>query len=246
MSIFKKKETVQIEEAPQKIGSELNFASKEAYNYLKTNLVFSLTKKEGQAAVIAITSAIPQDGKSYTTINLGYALASDGNKVLLLSADMRKPSLEKSLGITEKTGLSNILTDFKSERKIISTLHEKFFILPSGQCPPNPSKLISSPEFGALIEELKPKYDYILMDLPPINSVSDPLAVTKLIDGVLLVCRHQHTHKKELREAISKLRFVNANIIGIVYNSYSRSSSYYYKSKKYERYTKNYGSKQEK
>jgi len=238
MSELKNNAVVQIEEPLQKLGKDLNFATSEAYNYLKTNLVFSIPKKENSAIVVGITSAIPQDGKSYTAINLAYSLASDGNKVLLISADMRKPSIEKSLDLTQSPGLSNILTDFKAKRRVVSALHENLFILTSGNCPPNPSKLMSSNEFEMLIEELKPNYKYILMDLPPVNSVSDPIAVSKLLDGIILICRHQHTRKKELREAVSKLRFVNANIIGIVYNGFSHASSYYYKRKKYERYAK--------
>ena len=220
----------------QKLGADLDFATSEAYNLLKTNISFSLSKKEEGGQLIGISSASPQEGKSYTSINLCYSLACDGNKVLLLDGDLRRPSIGKSLKHSEKPGLSNMLAGQVGVEAIATgILHDNMSVLFSGDVPPNPSKLIRSDEMKNLLHMLSLEYDYIIIDLPPVNSVADAIGISKMIDGMILVVKHAFTRKKDLSEAVRQLRFVDANILGIIYNGYTTGSSYY-KSKKYYKY----------
>ena len=220
----------------QKLGADLDFATSEAYNLLKTNIAFSLPKKEKGGQIIGISSASPQEGKSYTSINLCYSLAVDGNKVLLLDSDLRRPSIGKSLKHSETPGLSNMLAGQAGVEAIVpNMLHENLSVLFSGDVPPNPSKLIRSDEMSNLLDMLAQDYDYIVVDLPPVNSVSDAIGISKKLDGIIMVVKHAFTRKKDLSEAVRQLRFVNANILGIIYNGFTTGSSYY-KSKKYYKY----------
>ncbi len=215
-----------------KFGKDLDFTSTEAYNLLRTNIIFSISEKGNGGKVIGTTSANPADGKSYTSINLGYALAKDGAKVLVIDADMRKPSIEKTLDIPNKFGLSNILIGQEGEGIQKSVLHENMDIMTSGTIPPNPSELIGAPKMAELLQKEKETYDYILIDLPPVNVVTDSLTLAKKLDGYILVVRHNVTKKREMLEAIKKLKYVEAKILGVVYNGYShshRSGSYYKK-----------------
>ena len=222
----------------QKLGSELDFASSEAYNLLKTNVSFSLEKKENSGHIIGITSPSPQEGKSYTVINFAYSLASDGHKVLIIDGDMRRPSIGKSLKHSEKPGLSNMLTGQAGVEAVVpNMLHENLSVLFSGDVPPNPSKLIRSEEMTNILTMFQQEYDYVIVDLPPVNSVSDAIGISEKVDGMIVVAKHAFTRKKDLAEAIRQLKFVNANILGVIYNGYTTGSSYY-KSRKYYKYYK--------
>ena len=248
MNILEKDRSIRdLDRSKQKLGDELDFAAKESYNLLKTNIEFSLTKKtDGEGFVIGITSSCPQEGKSYTSINLAYSIASDGNKVLLVDGDMRRPSVAKSLELDQIPGLANVLAgnDEVNEKDIIhnGVLHENLDVILSGTIPPNASKLIRSDEFKALIEDYKKSYDYVILDLPPVNSVSDPIGVSQFIDGLIIVIKHDYTRRRDALEAIRQLKYVNANVIGFIYNGYSRSGAYYYKKhrKNYRYYNSEY------
>ena len=159
MELLEKDRSIRdLDRSKQKLGDELDFAAREAYNLLKTNIEFSLTKKnDGEGFVIGITSSCPQEGKSYTSINLAYSIASDDNKVLLIDGDMRRPSVAKSLELDPVPGLANVLSataDVKKEDTIHKgVLHDNLDVVLSGTIPPNASKLIRSEEFKALIEK---------------------------------------------------------------------------------------------
>lgn len=238
MELLEKDRSIRdLDRSKQKLGDELDFAAREAYNLLKTNIEFSLTKKnDGEGFVIGITSSCPQEGKSYTSINLAYSIASDDNKVLLIDGDMRRPSVAKSLELDPVPGLANVLSataDVKKEDTIHKgVLHDNLDVVLSGTIPPNASKLIRSEEFKALIDEYKKQYDFVILDLPPVNSVSDPIGVSQFIDGLIIVIKHDYTRRRDALEAIRQLKYVNANVIGFIYNGYSRSGAYYYKKHK--------------
>ncbi len=211
----------------QKIGKELDFASNEAYNLLRTNLSFSLPDKEA-GKIIGITSPCPQEGKSTTSLNLAYSLAEAGNKVLLIDADMRRPSISKMLNIPKSPGLSNILADDNESAIRENVLTNNLSVLLSGDIPPNPSELISSKRMELYIKRFEKDYDYVIVDLPPVISVSDPLAISKNIDGMVVVVRHGHTRKKDVDEAIRQLELVGSNILGFVYNGSIRARHSYH------------------
>ena len=216
-----------------RIGPNLDFASNEAYNLLRTNLSFSLPDKVG-GKIIGITSSAPQDGKSTTSINLSYSLAEAGHKVILIDSDMRRPSISKVLDAPISPGLSNVLVGDNDENAIrVGILHKNLSVLFAGDIPPNPSELVSSEKMKNTLESLKSKYDYVIIDLPPTNLVSDPLAVSKFVDGIIVVVRHEKTKKQEILETIRQLKFVGVRILGFVYNGYKRGKGHYYSSDTY-------------
>ena len=215
--INKNKKNIGAKTSVQKIGKDLDFASVEAYNLLRTNISFSLPdKKSGK--VIGITSPCPQEGKSTTSLNLSYSLAEAGNKVLLIDADMRRPSISKMLELPKSPGLSNVLTEDTEGAIKNGVLTENLSVLFSGDIPPNPSELVASKKMEEYIKKFESIYDYVIVDLPPVISVSDPIAMSKNIDGMIMVVRHGHTKKRDVTEAMRQLELVGANVLGFVYN----------------------------
>lgn len=231
------------------IGENLNFATTEAYNLLRTNIAYSLPDTE-RGKIIGITSPRPQEGKSYTSINLTYTLAKDGKKAILVDADMRRSNVCDTLALEEGLGLSDCLIDLKANVIRKNVLHENMSVITAGQFPPpNPSELIGSQNMVDLIENLAKEYDYVLVDLPPVNSVSDPLIVSGLLDGFIVIIRHEASRKKEIKESIRQLRFVKAHILGFVYNGYRHGHGHYgryykkYRNDYYSDYYKRYDTK---
>lgn len=210
----------------QKIGKELDFASLEAYNLLRTNLSFSLPDNDS-GKVIGITSPCPQEGKSTTSLNLSYSLAEAGYKVLLIDADMRRPSVSKTLDLPRSPGLSNMLTEEPDDAIRNGVLTENLSVLLSGDIPPNPSELIGSQKMQKLIERFRTAYNYIIVDLPPVVSVSDPLAMSKNLDGMVIVVRHGHTRRNDIAETMRQIKLVNVNVLGFVYNGAMRKKPSY-------------------
>lgn len=222
-----------------KFGADLNFAAKEAYNLLRTNLMYTLPVSDlGRA--IGITSSIPSEGKSFTAINLAFSIAEAGQKVILVDTDMRRPSIAKNLGRASSPGLSNLLV--KKDSNVIhkKVLHENLDMIFSGDIPPNPAELAGSEQMTSIVELLRQHYDYIILDLPPVQAVSDPLIISKIIDGVIMVVRHQTSRKREIMDSVRQLKLVNAHILGFIYNGYGSSGGYYYR--KDYKYREEYGS----
>ena len=138
------------------VGPKLNFEGREAYNLLRTNLMFSVKRNNRKARVIGVTSSVHGEGKSLTTINLAYSIAESGKKVILVECDLRLPTLRKKLGLPKTTGLSNLLAGINSEN---ATLHKdvlikNFDVVQAGDIPPNPSELLGSNQFTVLIDNL--------------------------------------------------------------------------------------------
>jgi capsular exopolysaccharide synthesis family protein len=213
--------------ATLKFGQNLDFASSEAYKLLRTNVIFSVPDKPG-GKVIGVTSPCPQEGKSTTSLNLAYSLAEAGNKVILIDADMRRPSVSKMLNMPKSPGLSNRLTNSDEKSINFGVLHENLSMMFSGEIPPNPSELISSENMKVLLEEFRKEYDYIIVDLPPVTVVSDPLVISKNIDGFAIVIRHGHTRRRDVMETMRQLKMVNAKVLGFIYNGYSKGKASYH------------------
>lgn len=228
-----------------KFGDALDFAAREAYNSVRTNLQFTLPNRSG-GRIVGVTSPCPQEGKSYTSINLSYALAKDGNRVLLIDADLRRPSLAKSLGLKRVPGLSNLISGGASEPTIHhGVLHENLDMMMAGDIPPNPSELLGSSSFEERVRAFAEQYDYVMIDLPPVMSVIDPVVVaTKVLDGIIVVMRHKETRRKNVYKTVAQLEFAQAHILGFVYNGYNGEGGYYrggrYKYRKYGRYRNYY------
>ena len=225
-------------------GSQIGFAASESYKLLRTKLQFSFTEDKG-CRVIGVTSAMVGEGKSLTSINLAYSLAELGKRVILLDADMRRPTLAEKLGLNKRPGLSSCLTgqgDLNNliQRCNVSGDEKTFCVITAGQNPPNPAELLSSNKMNLVLDTLRKHYDYVIVDLPPIKEVSDSLAVADKLDGMLLVVRQNCCNRVDLSNTVRQLAFVNAKVLGVVFNGVSETVKGYGR-KYYNRYNRGYG-----
>ncbi len=249
MANNKKKAPRSFENNLQFIGDKLNFEGKEAYNLLRTNLMFATKRNDRNARVIGMTSSVHGEGKSLTIINLAYSIAESGRRVVLVECDLRLPTLRKKLGLPKTTGLSNLLAGNTGEK---ATLHKdvlikNFDVVLAGDIPPNPSELLGSKAFANLVDNVAESYDVVLLDLPPIGEVSDALVVSKVADGLIIVVRNDYTIQSDLDYTLRQCEMVGAKVIGFVYNgSATKSKKYKYGyGKKYKYgYAANSGKKQ--
>ena len=224
---------------------KLSFAATEAYKLLRTNVLFALPDEQ-KCRVIGVTSSLRGEGKSTTSINLSYTLAETGKRVLLIDADMRLPSVAKKMEIKGEPGLSNMLVGMSDVQASVQTsgILDSWFILPAGDIPPNPSELLGSKQMEKLIRVFSSQFDFIVVDLPPVNIVTDALVISPLTDGMIVVVRDGYTERSALNNCVRQLKQANIKIIGFVmsmtkdgFGSYSRYKRYkYYKYYKYSKY----------
>ena len=226
-------------------GKNLNFAAAEAYRLLRTNLMFSLPDEQ-RCRIIGITSSNAGEGKSTTALNLAYMLAEADKTVMLIEADMRLPTISKRLGLETTPGLSNLLAGLSSGKEVIrkTSLEDKLLIIPSGDIPPNPSELLGSEQMKTALEVFSQSADFIILDLPPINEVSDALVVSRLVDGIVMIVRQNYSSRRALAEAMRQLEQANAKVLGFVMtaaNTMNKWSGYKGNYKKYSKYGYRYG-----
>ena len=202
------------------LHEHLEFTAKEQYKLLRTNLSFTIPA-EIKCPIIGLTSANRGEGKSTTAINLSYVLAENGKRVLLIDGDMRVPSIAKKMELAAAPGLSNLLMEQESLDLSVfrSSVLSNWYIVPSGELPPNPSELLGSRRMENLLNALSEKFDYIVIDLPPVNLVSDALAISKLITGMIVVVKEDHTEKRELEQCYRQLSLSNVKVLGCVLNN---------------------------
>ena len=232
-------------EADQKtLHKNLEFTATEQYKLLRTNLEFTIP--EGiKCPVIGVTSSMRGEGKSTTAINLSYVLAEKGNKVMLIDGDLRLPSVAKKLNIENKCGLTDVLMDRGGWQleDFRSSVLDTWYVMPSGDIPPNPSELLGSKRMETALNNLKEHFDYIVIDLPPVNLVSDAVSIASLITGMIVVVREEYAEKKELESCFRQLKLSNVNVLGCVMNGTKLGGGSYGKYKKYK-YYKYYKSKE--
>ena len=218
----------------------LSFSTAEAYKLLRTNLLYSIPNKE-DGRVIGITSSTRGEGKTTTAINLAYTLAETGAKVLLIDGDMRLPSIAKRLARDGKIGLSGLLVGLYDEKKAIqeSGILPSLSILSSGTLPPNPAELLGTERMREAVADLRKKFDYLVIDLPPVNIVSDALIVSGVVDGMVVVVRQDYSDRRSLNDCINSLKLVNAHILGFVMADAQEEGGGYGRYK--YRYGKRYG-----
>jgi succinoglycan biosynthesis transport protein ExoP len=200
----------------------------ESYRALRTSLL--LSNLGGPPKVIMVTSALPQEGKTTTSINCSVVLAQKGVRVLLIDADLRRPSIHKTLGMGPHSGLSNVLTGSTSLEQAITrtTILPNLFVLPAGTPPPNPAELLASPNMRDMLAQLCEQYDHIVIDTPPSLSVTDAVVLSPRADAVVLVIRSGQTTKQALRRSRDILTQVNAKVVGVLLNAVDLSSPDYY------------------
>lgn len=217
---------------------ELSFAAAESYKLLRTNLLFALPEKE--CRIIGVTSSLRGEGKSTTAVNLAYTLAQTGKRVLLIDGDMRLPTIGQKLDMTSTPGLSNLLAGLSAERNCLrkSSYFDNWYILPAGDIPPNPSELLGSERMHALLDRYKDVFDYVLLDLPPVNIVVDALVITKWTDGIIVVVRENYTDRRALDACMYQVEKLGAKMLGFVMTDANVGGSSY---KNYGKYGKRYG-----
>jgi capsular exopolysaccharide synthesis family protein len=200
----------------------------ESMRIFRTSIQLSSTSRESR--VIAITSCQPGEGKSTLSMNLAAALAQGGKKAVLVDTDMRRPSVYWRLGLSDRKGLSEYLTGLEPLDGIIET-HKalpSLDVIPSGTCPPLPADLLASGQMKKFVEELRKRYEYVIFDSPPALSVTDPLVVASLADGLVLVIRQGYCTRGMLTRASEIFRDVGVKVYGFVLNGVDASLPEYY------------------
>jgi len=213
----------------------------ESYRALRTSLL--LSSLGAPPKVIMVTSARPQEGKTTTALNSAIVLAQKGVRVLLVDADLRRPSVHKTLGMGPRIGLSNVLTGSATLEQTIavSPVLPSLFILPAGTPPPNPAELLASTNMKQVLDELREQFDHVVVDTPPTLSVTDAVVLSPRMDAIVLVIRSGHTTKQALRRARDILMQVNAHVTGVLLNAVDlRSPDYYYYYEYQGKYTQYY------
>ena len=200
----------------------------ESYRALRTSLL--LSNLGAPPKVIMVTSALPQEGKTTTSINTAVVLAQKGVRVLLIDADLRRPSIHKTLGMGPHSGLSNVLTGSTTLEQAITrtSVLPNLFVLAAGTPPPNPAELLASSNLKDVLDQLKEQYDHIVIDTPPSLSVTDAVVLSPRADAVVLVIRSGQTTKQALRRSRDILAQVSAKVVGVLLNAVDLSSPEYY------------------
>ena len=178
-----------------------------------------------------VSSAVPSEGKTATCTNLAITLTQIGSRVLLVDADMRKPRLGAIFGLKEKPGVSNFLSGSQALREVIHpSMVPNLYVMPCGAIPPNPSELLMSTRFRQMLKTLHGYFDYIVIDSPPLNNVSDARIIATSVDGVVFVTKALVTARNLAIRAIEHLDESKGRVLGVVLNDYDlhRMSSYYY------------------
>ncbi|MBR5089132.1 MAG: CpsD/CapB family tyrosine-protein kinase [Ruminiclostridium sp.] len=227
------------------LSDDTQFAIKEAYKAARTNLVFSLAEDERK--VVVITSCSPSEGKSTNCLNMAITTAETGAEVLLIDADMRKPVQHSLLRLDNKTGLSSVLGGIvRDVSKVINrNVRSHLDILTSGPIPPNPAELLQGSKMEQLLELVGDHYDYVFIDTPPINVVTDALLLNNRTAGIIFVVKEGHTRHEEIRESLEKTRMTNGRVLGFIkVNCAAKGSGGGYKyNYKYKYKYKNYNYK---
>jgi capsular exopolysaccharide synthesis family protein len=219
----------------------------EAYRSLRTNVTFAMLNNPylatNRGEVLLVTSSNPSEGKSCIVANLGIAMAQGGSKTLIIDCDFRRPVMHKIFDLQDaEAGFADMLTNVKvygRNKGIKQTRIDNLHVIPCGKIPHNPSELLSSALARMLIGTLAEKYDKILIDSPPINTVTDPVILSRIVNGVVFVVRAGETKRDVALRAMEQLRSAEAPLVGGVLNSVDFQKdryyyySYYYHSKYY-------------
>ncbi len=218
------------------VSSTTLFAIKEAYKTIRTNLILNLDDKA--CHLITITSSVAGEGKSTSSINLAIAIAQFDKKVLMIDGDLRKRRASRYLKYSSTVGLTDVVRGESTfADAVIKTKYPNLDFLSSGAHVNNPAEILASRSMNLLLDEINQKYDFIIIDTPPVNVVSDALPIIKKSDGVILVARELIISTKEFNKLITSLQMIEANILGVIYIGTDSTQPYYHR-KGY--YGKNY------
>ena len=200
----------------------------EQFRTIRTNIQFSMVDQDLKTVVV--TSAGPGAGKSTISANLAVTFASQGKKVLLVDADMRKPTVHKTFRLANHDGLTTLLTEKDVQISDIAhrTPTEGLFIITSGVIPPNPSELLASKRMDKLMNELEQIFDLIIFDMPPVVAITDAQVMASKVDGTIFVIPKGLTNKDMVLKSKDLLDKVQANVIGAIFNRVEMSGDNYY------------------
>ncbi len=204
------------------------FAVQEAYKALRTNVMFSLPGSGCKC--LGITSPSPGEGKSTTAVNLAISLAQIDKRVLLIDADMRIPTIAGKLPLVSVPGLSDFLVGEATLEQTVRNMENTYgiHVLPSGNIPPDPTGLLEAKQLENLFNAIRKNYDYVIVDLPPINTVSDAVILSRYIDGYLIAVWEKQTEHRAIADALKQLQLGNSNILGFVCTGGSIGKNKYY------------------
>lgn len=198
----------------------------ESLRKLRTNLQF--LSVDNPPRVIVVTSSAPREGKSTTSINIALALAEADNNVVLVDGDMRKPSLDKYLGLVGSVGLSTVLSGSADLPDALqNSAYPNLTVLAAGRTTPNPSELLASLSARRVLDELRSQFDYVIVDSAPLLAVTDGAILASRADGVLILARFGQTKREQLTNAIDSLKDVGAKLIGAVFTMMPRRGGGY-------------------
>ena len=212
-------------------AKKVPFAVVEAYKTIRTNLSFSLPDTGNKSFVIS--SSVPSEGKSTTAVNVAVAFSQLGKDVLLIDADLRRPSIHKKLKLVNTKGLYSILSSACSFDDCVQNVSKNLDVLTSGPLPSNPIELIESTALADLLENLKERYEYIIFDSTPINIVSDVISLAPKTDGLVLVVKEGSTRKDEVHRALAACKFANIRVLGTIINDVNSKNSRKYTYRRY-------------
>ena len=216
------------------------FAVVEAYKTIRTNLMFTLSQKGTKC--IVFSSSLPSEGKSTSSVNVAIAFSQLGHKTLVIDCDLRKPSLHKKLRVPNAKGLSSVLVGFSDISETITNINPCLDVLTAGPTLPNPSELLGSENLSNLLDALKQYYEYIIIDSPPINVVSDALVIAPKTDGMVMIVQDYVTTHDQIKKALSSIELAGINLLGVILNG-AENPKGSYKKKYYSKknYYKGYG-----
>jgi exopolysaccharide transport family protein len=200
----------------------------ESYRGIRTNILFS--SAESQPGVVLFSSAIPQEGKSLTSLNVAITMAQAGSKVVLLDCDLRRPRLHKVFGLSRDAGMTNLLVgNMEADKVFQRTDVPNLYVIPSGPIPPNPSEILGSKRMKELVAILKKKFDRVIIDSAPISAVTDASILSRIADGIVLVIRAHRTPREVVKNTLMQLENVDARIFGCILNDVNlKKKNYYY------------------
>jgi capsular exopolysaccharide synthesis family protein len=221
------------------LSEKTPFSLTEEYKMLRTAVTFAASTGGETCKIVGVTSPLHSEGKSITCLNLAIAFALTQVRVLLLDCDLRKPNIAPLLSIPATPGVSNVLANMCGTGKAVCKLRRediRLDVIPSGDIPPNPSELLGSERAGAALAMLSQSYDYLCVDLPPSLLVSDAMALSKHLSGLVVVVRAGQTKKDDVKLALERFRLANASVLGFVLNGAPRTSAKRYYKSRYGQY----------